>query len=183
MLDRPRRVALFVTCLVDLLYPEVGEAAAALLRDTGAKVDFPEAQVCCGQPAFNSGFDEDARRVARTLLDAFDGAEAVVTPSGSCAAMIRVQFPRLFLSTSLSGRAQALAARTFELTEFLSDVAGWRPRGSWDGAVTYHDACHGLRELGLRGHGLRLVQPDVRTFAPQLDGGSITRKTVAKRAA
>jgi L-lactate dehydrogenase complex protein LldE len=155
---RPARVSLFVTCLVDLLYPEVGEATVALLRDQGVDVDFPAAQTCCGQPAFNSGYVEDARRIARTLIDAMDGAEAVVTPSGSCAAMVRSSFAHLFEGTEDEDRARALAARTFEVTEFLVDVLGVEGiQGRWDGRVTYHDSCHGLRELGLTGQARGLL--------------------------
>src|SRR5436190_22625437 len=154
----PPRVSLFVTCLVDLLYPQVGEAAVALLEDAGVAVDFPQTQTCCGQPAYNSGFQDDARRVAVTLLDAFDDAEAVVSPSGSCAGMVRSHFRHLFHGTRHEARARALAAKTFELTEFLVDVANYDMAGSrWDGSVTFHDSCHGLRELGLRGQGRHLL--------------------------
>jgi len=154
----PKRVALFVTCLVDLLFPEVGESTVALLRDRGVDVDFPESQTCCGQPPFNSGFEEEARRMARTMLDAFEGAEAVVSPSGSCTAMVRVYYPRLFHGRPEEERARDLAARTYELTEFLVDVLGAeRLEGSFPARVTYHDSCHGLRELGLAGQGRRLL--------------------------
>lgn len=154
----PRTVHLFVTCLVDLLYPEVGEATVALLRDRGIEVMFPPSQTCCGQPAFNAGFDDDARRVARNLLDAMDGAEAVVTPSGSCAAMVRSHYPHLFRATGDQERARTLAARTYELSEFLVDILGVEAmQGAWPGRVAYHDACHGLRELGLTTQGRRLL--------------------------
>jgi L-lactate dehydrogenase complex protein LldE len=112
---RPERVALFVTCLVDLLHPEVGESTVALLREAGVDVDFPQSQVCCGQPPFNSGFVEDARRMGRTLLDAFEDAQAVVSPSGSCAAMVRSHYPHLFEGTTDHERAAALASKTYEL--------------------------------------------------------------------
>jgi L-lactate dehydrogenase complex protein LldE len=155
----PRQVSLFVTCLVDLLYPEVGEAAVALLREAGAEVDFPRSQTCCGQPAFNSGFEDDARRVATNMLDAFDGADAVVSPSGSCTAMVRSYYPHLFHGTKDEARARALAVRTFELSEFLVDELGVDSLGGrWEGRVTYHDSCHGLRELGLTGQGRRLLE-------------------------
>ena len=154
----PARVALFVTCLVDLLYPEVGEASVALLRHGGAEVAFPAGQTCCGQPPFNSGFVDDAQRLARGTLRAFDGFDAVVSPSGSCAAMLRVSYPRLFAGEPEEGRARDLAGRTFELTEYLVDRLGIeRVEGTWEGRVTYHDACHGLRELGLRGQGRQLL--------------------------
>lgn len=155
---RPERASLFVTCLVDLLFPEVGEATVLLLRDLGVEVDFPDAQTCCGQPAYNSGSPDDARRVARTLLDAFEGAEAVVSPSGSCAAMVRNHFLRLFRGTRDETRARDLAARTYELSEFLVDVLGIdRLAGSFPARVTYHDSCHGLRELNLSGQGRKLL--------------------------
>jgi L-lactate dehydrogenase complex protein LldE len=153
----PSRVALFVTCLVDLVAPEVGEATVALLRHAGVEVDFPPSQTCCGQPPFNSGFHDDARRLARTMLDAFEDAEAVVSPSGSCTAMVRSYYPHLFHGRPEQERAEALAARTYELSEFLIDVAGARIDGEWRGRVTYHDSCHGLRELGLVGQGRALV--------------------------
>jgi L-lactate dehydrogenase complex protein LldE len=154
----PRRAALFVTCLVDLLYPEVGDATTALLEDAGVQVDFPPSQTCCGQPAFNAGFPVEARRVARGLLDAFQDAEAVVSPSGSCAGMVRSHFSGLFEGTDDETRARALAAKTYELTEFLVDEMGVAPgQGRWEGAVTIHDSCHGLRELGLSGQSRQLL--------------------------
>jgi L-lactate dehydrogenase complex protein LldE len=154
----PRRVSLFVTCLVDLLYPRVGQATVALLEDAGIAVDFPESQTCCGQPGFNAGFPDEARRVAANLLDAMEGAEAVVSPSGSCTAMVRSFYPGLFEATPDEGRARDLAARTFELSEFLVDVLGIeRLDGLFEARVTYHDSCHGLRELGLSGQGRRLL--------------------------
>jgi L-lactate dehydrogenase complex protein LldE len=154
----PRRVSLFVTCLVDLLYPGVAESTVALLEDAGVEVDVPSSQTCCGQPAFNSGFTDDARRVAVNFLDAFSDAEAVVAPSGSCTAMVRNYYPHLFHGTKDEARAGGLSARTYELTEFLVDVLGVdRVHGRWEGRVTFHDACHGLRELGLAGQGRRLL--------------------------
>jgi len=159
-----------VTCLVDLLHPEVGLATVTLLERYGVAVDFPEAQTCCGQPAFNSGFEDEARSIGRTLLDAFRGTDPVVAPSGSCTAMVRSYFPRLFRGTPDEERAEDLAARTYELSEFLVDVLGVeRGEGRWTGRVTFHDSCHGLRELGLTGQprkllggveGLELVEMD-----------------------
>jgi L-lactate dehydrogenase complex protein LldE len=147
-----------VTCLVDLLHPEVGVATVALLKRYGVTVDFPDAQTCCGQPAFNSGFEEEARTVGRGLLSAFDGSDPVVAPSGSCAAMVRAYFPRLFRGTPEEERARELSSRIFELSEFLVDVLGvGRAEGRWAGRVTFHDACHGLRELGLSGQGRQLL--------------------------
>ncbi len=147
----PERVALFVTCLVDLLYPEIGDASVALLREAGVEVSFPEEQTCCGQPPLNAGFPDEARGMARTLLDAFEDAEAVVAPSGSCVAMVRARYPALFDGTPDEARARALASKTFELTEFVVDEVGVTSFGGrLDATVTYHDACHGLRELGLK---------------------------------
>jgi L-lactate dehydrogenase complex protein LldE len=154
----PGRATLFVTCLVDLLYPRVGRAAVMLLEDAGLHVDFPQSQTCCGQPGFNAGFPDDARRVAANLLDAMAGAEVVVTPSGSCGAMVRSYYPHLFEGTRDEQRARDLAGRTYERTEFLGDVLGVETlEGRWDGRVTYHDSCHGLRELRLSGQGRRLL--------------------------
>jgi L-lactate dehydrogenase complex protein LldE len=147
-----------VTCLVDLLYPEVGMATVAILERYGVTVDFPETQTCCGQPAFNSGFETEARVVGRGLLDAFDGTGPVIAPSGSCTAMVRTYFPRLFRGTMDEDRALNLASRTYELSEFLVDVLGIeRADGRWPGRVTFHDSCHALRELGLSGQGRRLL--------------------------
>jgi L-lactate dehydrogenase complex protein LldE len=147
-----------VTCLVDLLYPEVGLATVLLLERYGVSVDFPEEQTCCGQPAFNSGFEDEARTLGRSLLDAFEGPDPVIAPSGSCTAMVRSYFPRLFRGTPDQERAERLAARTYELSEFLVDVLGVeRAEGHWAGRVTFHDSCHGLRELGLTGQARRLL--------------------------
>jgi L-lactate dehydrogenase complex protein LldE len=113
-------------------------------------VHVPSRQTCCGQPAFNSGFTDEARRVGVTLLEAFDDADAVVTPSGSCAAMVRAHFPGLFAGTRDADRAVRVAERTREVSEFLVDVAGIRSvAGTFPARVTVHDACHGLRELSL----------------------------------
>ena len=123
----------------------------------------PPAQTCCGQPAFNSGFTDEARRVGRTLLDAFAGAQAVVAPSGSCTAMVRTHFPSLFAGTRDAERAARLASRTWELSEFLVDVARVRSiAGTFSARVTVHDGCHGLRELGLR--------DQTRTLLAGIDG-------------
>jgi L-lactate dehydrogenase complex protein LldE len=145
------RVALFVTCLVDLFKPDVGFASIRLLEDAGFPVDVP-VQGCCGQPNFNSGDREGAAAMAADVIERFSGFDYVVAPSGSCAAMLRVHYPALFESGSDAHRAAAaLAAKTYELTAFLHDVAGWRPaKSGWTGSVTYHDGCSGLRELGIR---------------------------------
>ena len=146
------RVALFVTCLVDLFRPSVGFAAVKLLEQAGCSVDVPRAQTCCGQPAYNSGDRADAKAIALQVLDAFAGYECVVAPSGSCAGMIRLHYPELFADDPANlPRARELAGRSWELVSFLVDVCGMRSVGArWDREVTYHDACSGLRELGVK---------------------------------
>ena len=148
----PIRVALFVTCLVDLIRPTVGFAAVRLLEDAGCRVAVPEAQTCCGQPAYNSGDRKNAVRIAEQVIDAFAGFDYVVAPSGSCAAMIKIHYPRLFADDPVLGPAAGdLAGRTYELTEFLVDVRGaGKIPARLDGAAAYHDSCSGLRELGIK---------------------------------
>ncbi|TDJ43708.1 MAG: (Fe-S)-binding protein [Gammaproteobacteria bacterium] len=148
---RPRgRVALFVTCLVDLYRPEIGFAAVQLLERAGFVVEVPR-QGCCGQPNFNSGDRAGAGKIASRVIDRFAPFDYVVAPSGSCAAMLRVHYPGLFSAGSEARRAAArLAEKTFELTSFLYDIAGLREvAAELDGVVTYHDGCSGLRELGV----------------------------------
>jgi len=146
------RVALFVTCLVDLFRPTVGFATVKLLEQAGCTVEVPRAQTCCGQPAYNSGDRADAKAIALQVFDAFAGYDHVVAPSGSCAGMIRQHYPELFASDPVNlPRAQELAGRTWELTSFLVDVCGMRTvTAPWAREVTYHDACSGLRELGVK---------------------------------
>ena len=148
----PPRVALFVTCLVDLFRPSVGFAAIRLLEQAGCSVEVPRAQTCCGQPAYNSGDRATARDLARGILDAFGGYDYVVVPSGSCAAMLRHHVPELFQDDpELRVRADALAGRTHELVSFLTDIRGLTDLSAgWQGSVTYHDSCSGLRELGIK---------------------------------
>ena len=156
---RRRRVGLFVTCLVDLFRPTVGFAAAALLERAGCAVSVPPAQVCCGQPAYNAGARSDAKAVARGVIEAFEPFDATVAPSGSCAGMIKRHYPALFADEpAWAERAEALAARTFELVSFLVDEAGLSSvEARHEGAVTYHDSCSGLRELGVRAQPRRLL--------------------------
>jgi len=144
------RVALFVTCLCDQFFPQVGEATVALLRRLGLRVEFPQGQTCCGQVAFNAGFFHDARQVARRLLQALDGYDYVVAPSGSCVSMIRAFYPRLFAGESpLLARAQELASCTYELSQFLVRILGVEEVGaSFRGRIAYHPSCHLRRELG-----------------------------------
>ncbi|MFO1079829.1 MAG: (Fe-S)-binding protein [Reyranellaceae bacterium] len=140
-----------MTCLVDLFRPSVGFAAVKLLEEAGCTVEVPSLQVCCGQPAYNSGDRATARAIAQDVIAAFDGFEAVVVPSGSCGGMLSHHYPGLFDDPGMRARAQSLADRTFELTSFLVDVLGVSAVATrFDGAVTYHDSCSGLRELGIK---------------------------------
>ncbi len=147
------RVALFVTCLVDLYRPSVGFAAIQLLEQAGCQVDVPRAQTCCGQPAYNSGDRATARDLSMGILDAFGGYDYVVAPSGSCAGMLKTHLPHLFDDDpNLRARADQLAAKTFELISFLVDVRGFSLSlgATRPGCFTYHDSCAGLRELGVK---------------------------------
>ncbi len=152
MVQQPVDVALFVTCLIDLFRPSVGFAAVKLLEAAGCTVHVPAPQTCCGQPAYNSGDRADALAIARQVLDAFEGYDYIVAPSGSCAGMLRKHYPALFADDAvLTARAEALAARTYELVAFLHDVRGVREvEARYEGVVTYHDSCSSLRELGIR---------------------------------
>lgn len=148
--SRPR-VALFATCLVDLVRPSVGFAAAKLLEKAGCAVEVPS-QTCCGQPAFNSGDRRTARDLALQMIEAFEGYDYVVVPSGSCGGMIAKHYPELFEDDpGLSIRAQNLAGKTHELVSFLTDVLGvMAVEAKHSGSCTYHDSCSGLRELGIK---------------------------------
>ena len=161
------RIGLFVTCLVDLIRPSIGFAAVKLLEEAGCVVEVPS-QTCCGQPAYNSGDRVTARAIASQVIAAFGGFDYVVAPSGSCAGMIRAHFPELFADDpNLVGPARALAEKTYELVSFLVDVMKIeRVKARFDGQVTYHNSCSGLRELGIR------AQP--RNFLAAMDGLELT---------
>ena len=153
------KVSLFVPCFVDQLQPEVAVDAVTVLRRIGCEVDFPKDQTCCGQPAFNSGFWADARPCAERFLRVFKDAEYVVCPSGSCTTMVRVFYRELLSPGPSRADAEAIAGRTFELSEFLVKVAGVTDVGaSFPHSVTYHASCHGLRELNLREEPLKLLR-------------------------
>ncbi|SDG23917.1 L-lactate dehydrogenase complex protein LldE [Limimonas halophila] len=156
--DAPR-VALFATCLVDLFRPSVGFAAVKLLRAAGCRVYVPRAQTCCGQPAYNSGDRADAKRVALQVIEAFEGADYVVVPSGSCAGTIAKHYPGLFADDpDLAARAADLAERTHELVSFLVDIMGMTEvPAHYAGTATYHHSCAGLRELGVKGQARTLL--------------------------
>lgn len=146
------RIALFVTCLVDLMRPSVGFAAIRLLEAAGCTVVVPETQTCCGQPAFNSGDRRAARALAKKTIAECEGFDYLVAPSASCADQIRTEYPGLFADEpDWRRRAEALAARTWELTSFLVDVLKVEAvPGQFAGSVTYHDSCTGLRSLGIK---------------------------------
>ncbi|TBL75126.1 (Fe-S)-binding protein [Paenibacillus thalictri] len=146
------RVSLFITCLADQLYPEVGESVARLLHRYGCEVDFPETQTCCGQPAFNSGYHDEAREVARGLIRAFDASDYVVSPSGSCTGMVHHYYPMLFAEEpEWKEKAEKLIAKTYEFSQFLVQVLGVRDLGAeFPEKVTYHPSCHASRLLGVK---------------------------------
>ncbi|KJS20346.1 MAG: Fe-S oxidoreductase [Hoeflea sp. BRH_c9] len=146
------RVGLFATCLVDLFRPSVGFASVKLLQDAGCEVHVPIAQTCCGQPAYNTGDKADTRAIAEQVIEAFEGFDFIVAPSGSCAAMLKKHYPGLFEGDALwEDRAKAFSGKCHELISFLTDVMMVRDTGArLDAKVTYHDSCSGLRELGIQ---------------------------------
>jgi len=146
------RVGFFVTCLVDLMRPSVGFAALKLLEAGGAEVYVPPSQTCCGQPAYNSGDRGDAIALARKVIEEFEGCDYLVAPSGSCSGMIRTHYGELFADDAPArARAEALAAKTWEITSFLAEVLKLdQVPGRFEGTVTYHDSCAGLREMGVK---------------------------------
>jgi L-lactate dehydrogenase complex protein LldE len=147
-----RTVQLFVTCLVDTFFPQIGEAMVDVLNRAGVHVEFPPDQTCCGQPNFNAGLRAEARRIAEHTIQVFEAAKGdVVLPSGSCAHMIRHNYVELFADDSLwLSRAKSLAARTYEFTEYLVDVLGVSDLGAHlEGPITYHPTCHLHRGLGI----------------------------------
>ena len=147
-----RTAQLFVTCLVDTFFPQVGEAMVEVLRRLGVQVDFPRGQTCCGQPAFNAGLRKDARPVAEHTIRVFESAPGdVVLPSGSCAHMLRHNYEELFADEpAWLERARSLARRTYEFSEYLVDVLRVTDVGArWDGPLAYHPTCHLQRGLGV----------------------------------
>lgn len=155
------KVALFVTCLVDQMWCNVGASTVAVLRRVGCEVEFDERQTCCGQPAFNTGYRDEARQVAQRFIRIFEEskADAIVSPSGSCTAMVH-HYPELFTGNQeWEQRAKAVASRTHELSAFLVRVLKIDDVGaSWSGKLTWHDACHGLRDLNLKNEPRALIR-------------------------
>lgn len=152
------KISLFVTCLSDVLFPQVAEAMARLLARHGVKLEFPEVQTCCGQPAYNSGYWEESRQSARTILDAFEDSDFVIAPSGSCTHMIH-QYPGLFREDPVYwAKAKALHHKTYEFTQFMVQVLGVTDLGAqFPHKVTYHPSCHGSRLLGVKEEPMALL--------------------------
>ncbi len=145
------RITLFVPCFIDSLYPNVAMSMVRIFEQLGHTVDFPENQTCCGQPPFNSGYWEEARSVASKQLEAFKDAECIVSGSGSCGAMFKVFYPELFHGHSLEAEAKTLSSKTWEFSEFLVSKLKVTDVGArFEGRATFHDGCHGLRELGTK---------------------------------
>lgn len=145
------RVSLFVPCLIDQFSPQAGVATVRLLRKLGLEVAYPEAQTCCGQPAFNAGYHEEATKLAERFIEIFSDAEYIVTPSGSCGSMVRVFYPSLPIHKDLGPFLTEVRAKTYELSEFLVSVLGITDVGAtFSARVTYHDSCHLLRELKVK---------------------------------
>jgi len=188
------RVSLFVTCVIDQMFPQVGMAMADVLERAGCEVEFRDAQTCCGQPAFNSGYRDEARTVAEHFLKTFEGAEHIVVPSGSCCSMISHHFADLLPGDK---RVHDLEPRVWEFSQFLVDFLKVEDVGAtFDGLVTYHDSCHALRELKIKDgprrllenvRGLRLAEMEPAeeccgfggTFAvkfPEISGGMVRTK-------
>ena len=152
-MNTDQTVTLFIQCLVDGIYPEVGEAVVGIFRKLGVNLTCPTRQTCCGQPAFNSGYQGEARVAAKRFIEIFESAEAIVCPSGSCVTMVRHHYPQLFADDAAwLQRAQDVAAKTFELTEYLVDILGVVDDlgAHYTGVITYHDSCHLLRNLRIK---------------------------------
>ncbi|OMH38154.1 (Fe-S)-binding protein [Motiliproteus sp. MSK22-1] len=154
----PHRVGLFVTCLVDMFRPSIGFATVKLLEQAGCIVEVPDTQTCCGQPSFNSGDRSSTAEIAKNVIDAFDGFEYIVGPSGSCIGMLR-QYPELFSDNDpYKARAETLATRAYEITSFLTDILSFdQIIADYQGSITYHDSCAGLRELGVKNQPRQLL--------------------------
>jgi L-lactate dehydrogenase complex protein LldE len=154
------KVSLMITCLCDVLYPSVGEAVVRILNHCGVKVHFPYGQTCCGQPAFNSGYWDEAKTAALNMLEAFEDSDFVICPSGSCIGMIHKYYPQLFADDQLLlEKAKRFASKTYEFSQFLVQVLGIKDLGAvFPYKVTYHPSCHGTRLLGVRDEPMELLK-------------------------
>lgn len=154
------KVSLFITCLVDILFPQVGVSMVKVLKRLGVEVDFPEEQTCCGQPAFNSGFRQDAKVLAKRFVSIFSQDGFIVSPSGSCTSMVRVFYKELFHNDQqMLEMVDLLSSRTYEFSEFLVNVLKVDDVGAtYNGRVTYHDSCHALRELRVQNEPRKLIK-------------------------
>ena len=152
-------MTLFIQCLVDGIYPEAGEAMVKIFRKLGIDLICPTTQTCCGQPAFNAGYRREAGVAAKRFIDIFETAQVIVCPSGSCVTMVRHHYPQLFADNNpWLQRAKQVAAKTYELTEYLVDVLGVQDVGAhYDGKITYHDSCHLLRNLRIQSQPRKLL--------------------------
>ena len=167
------RISLFVPCYVDAFYPKVGISVVEVLERLGHTVDYPQSVTCCGQPAFNGGFWPQARAVAEGVLQAYQNSDVVVVASGSCAAMLKTFYPQIFEGTPRQEAALALAEKTWEFSDFLVTRLGVTDVGAkFDATVTFHDGCHGLRELG--------VQSQPRTLLSHVEGLTLLEMTEAQ---
>ena len=155
------KVSLFVTCLVDQMWSSIGTSCVDVLRRVGCEVEFDERQTCCGQPAFNTGYRDEARQVAKRFISVFEEskADAIVSPSGSCTAMVH-HFAELFADDpQWLERARSVASRSYEFSSFLVSVLKVEDVGAtWRGKLTWHDACHGLRDLNIKSEPRRLIR-------------------------
>ncbi|USK40389.1 (Fe-S)-binding protein [Cytobacillus firmus] len=153
------KVSLFATCLVDMFQGNAGKAAVELLERLGCEIDFPEAQVCCGQPAYNSGYVKESKEAMKRMITAFEHAEYVVSPSGSCAYMFH-EYPHVFKGDSVwEPKAKKLAEKTYELTQFIVEVLNVDDVGArLNGKATYHTSCHMTRLLGVKEAPMRLLK-------------------------
>jgi L-lactate dehydrogenase complex protein LldE len=169
------RVGLFVTCLVDLFRPSIGFAAVKLLEEAGCRVEVPQTQTCCGQPAYNSGDRSDTKAIARQVISAFAGFDYIVAPSGSCAGMLRVHYPELFADEpDFLPEVRIFSEKVHELVSFLTDVLQIeRVAAHYAGVATYHDACSGLRELGVRAQPRKLLRSVTGLTLTELPGADV----------
>lgn len=158
-MDKKNTITLFIQCLVDHMYPEVGQAMVKVFEKLDIPFEIPLDQTCCGQPAFNTGYKKEAAKAAKRFIEIFENASVIVCPSGSCVDMVRHQYPGLFeQGSSWQKRAEKISAKTFEFTEYLVDILKVENLGaSFHGKITYHDSCHLLRNLGVAAQPRKLI--------------------------